>query len=100
MFNEVQLAKVKKVYSKSKFSTFGTDCFGYGLLLSGKIDLIVEANMKPWDYMAQIPLIKEQGGFISDWSGKELTPKSSGDVIASYSEECYQEAIKYLAKIK
>ena len=21
--------------------------------LSGKVDLIVEANMKPWDYMAQ-----------------------------------------------
>lgn len=97
MFNEVQLAKVKKVYSKSKFSTFGTDCFGYGLLLSGKIDLIVEANMKPWDYMAQIPLIKEQGGFISDWSGKPLNLNSNGEVIACRSESCYNEAMKFLS---
>ena len=29
------------------------------LLLSGKIDIIIESNMKPWDYMAQVALLKE-----------------------------------------
>ena len=100
MFNQKETKVIKRIYEKIRFPVFGTDCYAYGLLLSGKIDLIIESKMKPWDYMAQVSLIKEFGGIISDWSGKELTPKSSGDVIASYSEECYQEAIKYLAKIK
>ncbi len=100
MFNQKETKVIKRIYEKIRFPVFGTDCYAYGLLLSGKIDLIIESKMKPWDYMAQVSLIKEFGGIISDWSGKELTPKSNGDVIASYSEECYQEAIKYLAKIK
>ncbi|MDC3091460.1 hypothetical protein OA848_03645 [Rickettsiales bacterium] len=100
MFDSEHLEILKKIYEQVKFPIFGTDCYAYGLLLSGKIDLIIEANMKPWDYMAQVALIKEAGGIISDWSGSSLTTKSDGKVIAAKSEKSYSQAMIYLNKIK
>ena len=54
MFEELHQNKIKEIYAKARFPIFGTDCYSYGLLLSEKIDLIVEANMKPWDYLARL----------------------------------------------
>ena len=84
MFSEKQQKIIKNIYKKVKIPVFGTDCYAYGLLISGKIDLIIEANMKPWDYMAQAFLINELGGVISDWRGQELNLNSNGKVVASY----------------
>ena len=98
MFEKYYYEKLKKIYKKSKFPIFGTDCYAYGLMLNGKIDLIIEANMKPWDFLAQVPLIKGAGGFITDWDGKELNLNSNGRVIASSSKKCYQEALEILSE--
>ena len=99
MFDKNHENVIKKIYKKVKFPVFGTDCYAYGLLMSGKIDLIIEANMKPWDYMAHVPLIEEVGGLITDWSGKSLNIHSDGKVIASKSKLSYHQAMKYLKEI-
>ena len=83
MFSEETTKDYKNIYKRLR-SVFGTDCYAYGLLISRKIDLIIEANMKPWDYMAQAFLINELGGVISDWRGQELNLNSNGKVVASY----------------
>ncbi len=36
----------------------GCDCYAYGLLAAGFADLVVEADLKPYDYMALVPIIK------------------------------------------
>ena len=100
MFDKSHSEVIKQIYSKVKFPIFGTDCYAYGLLISGKVDIIIEANMKPWDYMAQVALINEVGGIITDWSGNELNTHSDGKVIASQTRECYEEAMSFLIKIK
>ena len=99
MFNDKQQNKIKKIYEKVKIPVFGTDCYAYGLLLSGKVDLIVEANMKPWDYMAQTFLIKEFGGCISDWNGNELNLDSNGKVVASYDPNHHKTILGLLNEI-
>lgn len=99
MFNNNEQKNLKRIYKKVWFPVFGTDCYAYGLLLSGKLDLIVEANMKPWDYMAQVPLIKELGGIISDWNGKELTINSNGKVVASYDVNHHKTILGFLNDI-
>ena len=60
-----------------------------------KIDLIIENNMKPWDYLAQVALINELGGIISDWSGNELDISSKGQVIATSSKNATRKQLKY-----
>lgn len=46
---------------------YGCDCYAYGLLAAGHCDLVVEADLKPYDYMALVPVIKGAGGHITDW---------------------------------
>lgn len=46
---------------------YGCDCYAYGLLASGHVDLVVEADLKPYDFMALVPIVEEAGGIMTDW---------------------------------
>ncbi len=46
---------------------YGCDCYAYGLLAAGFCDLVVEADMKPYDYMALVPVVQGAGGRMTDW---------------------------------
>lgn len=61
-------------------SLFGADCYAYGLLAMGCCDIVAEADMKPYDYLALVPIVEGAGGVITDWEGDPLTwqPGSSG----------------------
>jgi hypothetical protein len=37
---------------------YGCDCYAYGLLAAGHCDLVCEADLKPYDYMALVPIIQ------------------------------------------
>ena len=87
----------KKLSSNVKHSIFGSDCIGYAMLSCGQIDIVCEAQLKPWDFAAHIPIIEGAGGMITDWSGKKLTLESSGEVLAAGSEELHKQAVLVLA---
>ncbi len=61
---------------------WGGDCYNYGLLASGHIDLVVESGLKLHDFAALIPIVEGAGGLMCDWNGEPLSADSSGDVIA------------------
>lgn len=75
---------------------FGGDCYIYGLLASGHCDLIIETDLKPFDYLALVPVIEKAGGIITDWQGQALNFHSDGRVIAAASEKLWQQAITFL----
>lgn len=52
---------------QSKMALYGCDCYAYGLLALGFADLVVEATMQPYDYLALVPVVQGAGGIISDW---------------------------------
>ena len=66
-----------------KATRFGADCYAYAQLASGFIDLVVEADLKPYDYCALVPVIDGAGGAITDWQGKPLRLHSDGRVVAA-----------------
>jgi myo-inositol-1(or 4)-monophosphatase len=63
-------AKVRRNY-------WGGDCYAYGLLALGQIDVIVECDLKPWDWAALLPVVQGAGGSLTDWHGQP--PRSDGD---------------------
>ncbi len=79
-------------------TSIGGDAYAYGLLASGKMGIVVDAGMKPYDYCALTPIIEGVGGIISDWQGKPLTLDSDGSVIACASKELFEEALLILNK--
>ena len=62
--------------------SWGGDCYAYGLLALGQIDVIAERDMKVWDWAALVPVIEGAGGRITDWSGRPLGQDGDGSVLA------------------
>ena len=65
-----------------KRMVWGGDCYNYGLLAAGQIDLVVEAGLKLHDFAALVPIIEGSGGIMCDWTGEPLHAASDGHVIA------------------
>ena len=62
--------------------SWGGDCYAYGLLALGQIDIIAECDLKLWDWAALLPVIEGAGGCMRGWRGEALTPQSDGRVLA------------------
>jgi myo-inositol-1(or 4)-monophosphatase len=75
---------------------YGGDCYSYGLLASGHCELVVEAGLQPYDYLALVPVVEGAGGRISDWNGAPLGRDSDGRVIAAANAVLWQLALESL----
>ncbi|KAH1244080.1 Bifunctional phosphatase IMPL2, chloroplastic [Glycine max] len=92
-----------RVRSKVKIPLYGCDCYAYALLSSGFVDLVVESGLKPYDFLALIPVIEGAGGVITDWKGDklfwEVSPLSIPtcfNVVAAGDKQIHQQALDSL----
>lgn len=79
---------------------YSADCYAFGLLAAGHIDIVVEAHLHEYDIAALVPIIEEAGGVVSDWSGAPLRfdrQVSLETVIASANPELHARALACLA---
>jgi histidinol phosphatase-like enzyme (inositol monophosphatase family) len=63
----------------SKIVVWGGDCYNYGLLASGHLDVVCEAGLKLYDYAALVPVVEGAGGLMCDWQGNPLDADSAND---------------------
>ena len=80
-----------------KRMVFGGDCYNYGLLASGHIDLVVEAGLKLHDFAALVPIVEGAGGTMCDWNGDPLNADSEGHVIALGDPARLEDVVEGLA---
>ena len=80
-----------------KRMVFGGDCYNYGLLASGHIDIVAEAGLKLHDYAALVPVVEGAGGTMCDWNGEPLNADSPGHVIALGDPARLEDVIEGLA---
>ena len=97
MFSGEPLRRFNKLSDKVRMRRFGGDCYAYGLLALGFVDLVVEGSMEPYDYLALVTVVEGAGGVISDWQGKPLGLDSDGSVVAAATAELHALAIAELA---
>jgi len=67
--------------ARAKHTRGWSDCYGWVLLATGRVDAVVEPVLSLWDFAAAIPIITESGGHWSDLSGNQSL--ESGEMIAS-----------------
>ncbi len=99
-FNEMELTIFNYLSQLGQFRLFGGDCYNYGLLASGFIDVVIEADLKPFDFMALVPVIKNAGGVVTDWQGGELTLESSGQILACANQQLHDQCLDEIRKIE
>ncbi len=76
---------------------WGGDCYNYGLLAAGHIDLVVESGLKIYDLAALVPVVEGAGGMMTDWNGDPLHAGSAGDVIALGDPARLEDVLEALA---
>ena len=79
---DAYLRVVAKAYPQRAYPVYGGDCYNYGLLASGHLDLVIESGLKLHDYAALVPVVEGAGGMMADWQGNPLDAQSDGSVIA------------------
>ncbi|MBO6519086.1 MAG: histidinol phosphate phosphatase [Rhodospirillales bacterium] len=102
MFVGSNKARFEALMGASRYTTFGSECQGYGQLACGWVDLVCEDTLAPYDYAALIPIIEGAGGVISDWSGNPLTFAAGEDdkkhsVIAAADAALHKAAVAILS---
>lgn len=83
MFNTEESAAFDALSRRCALRRFGGDCYSYAQLAAGHIDLVVEAGLQPYDYLAASMLVHEAGGVMTDWKGRALGAASGGQVLAA-----------------
>ena len=96
MFTDSERDAFNRVSLKARERRFGADCYAYGLLASGWVDVVMESDMKPYDQMALVPVIEGAGGVISDWEGNPLKINSSFQVLASANPKLHEECLNLI----
>ncbi|KAK3248853.1 hypothetical protein CYMTET_41696 [Cymbomonas tetramitiformis] len=109
MFSGDSLEAYQRLAEQVRIPLYGCDCYAYGLLSSGFCDVVAEADMKPYDYMALVPVVQGAGGVMTDWQGnplklnttiltqQECTSSLAGEVLASGDAQTHAEALQALA---
>ncbi|MCW5699066.1 MAG: histidinol-phosphatase [Rhodospirillales bacterium] len=75
---------------------YGADCYAYGLIANGTVDVVCEASTQPYDYCAVVPVITGAGGVATDWQGKALGLSSDGRVLAAGDPNLHASAMAAL----
>ena len=96
MFGGAAAAAFERLRSEVALTRYGADCYAYGLLASGFVDLVVEASLQPYDYCALVPVVEGAGGVMTDWEGKALGLESDGRVVAAGTPALHGAALAIL----
>jgi inositol-phosphate phosphatase / L-galactose 1-phosphate phosphatase / histidinol-phosphatase len=99
IFSAAELTRFATLQRATRRTMYGGDCYNYGLMAAGFLDIVLESSMQPHDWAALVPVVEGAGGSISDWSGAPLRLESGrGDVLASGDRRCHAAALELLAE--
>ena len=96
LFDSDRIERFRNVERITKHAVYGGDCYNYGLLASGFVDVVVEAGLKLHDFCALAPVVEAAGGCMSDWQGRPVTAASDGDIVASGDARVQADALREL----
>ena len=85
--------KVIKKFGWS-FRLAGFDALNYCLLAEGTVDAVIEANLKPYDILPLIPIIKNSGAIVTNW--KNEPAEIGGNIIASSIKALHNKILRLL----
>lgn len=98
MFKGAERAAFEKLMAGVRLMRFGGDCYQYGMLAHGFMDLVVETRLQPYDIQALIPIIEGAGGAVTNWQGGPAD--QGGSVVAAGDARTHAAALEILSASK
>ena len=97
-FGWLTLNEQKKISRLTRLMRYPcSDALSYCQLCEGKLNVVIQCYNKIWDIHPMIPLVKNAGGYINTWKGKD--PKIGGSIVVSSSEVLHKKILKMLAPV-
>jgi len=97
IFTPAQTTAWRRLAAATRRTSWGGDCYAYGLLALGAIDVIAEPGLKIWDWAALVPVIEGAGGHMTDWQGRPMHPDGDGCALAVGDPALLAPALALLA---
>ena len=76
------------------FRLAGFDALNYCLLAEGNVDAVIEANLKPYDILPLIPIMKNSGAIVTNWKNKPA--ENGGNILATSNKILHNKILKLL----
>ena len=93
-FSPQQLFGYGQLRESVRMHKVGGDCYLFGMVAMGQIDLGVEGRLNAYDIQALIPIVRGAGGVITTWNGGN--PSMGGDIVASANMTLHEQALVML----
>ena len=88
--------QIKKIMSSvSYFGSATFDALNFCLLAEGKIEAVIETNLKPFDIVPLIPIVEKAGGVVSTWNN--MPAIKGGNILATSNKKLHQQILKILS---
>jgi len=97
-FNWLSANEQKKISKLTKLMRYPcSDALSYCQLCEGKLNVVLQCYNKIWDIHPMISLIRNAGGYITTWKGKN--PNKGGSIVASSNTDLHKKILKMLKPV-
>ncbi|MFN3537687.1 MAG: histidinol-phosphatase [Brevundimonas sp.] len=96
IFTGAELGAWTQVRAAARLARLGCDAYAYAMIAAGRIDLVAETSLKPWDWSALVPVVEAAGGKVVNWRGQ--TPDDRGQILAVGDETLIDQALVTLKR--
>jgi histidinol phosphatase-like enzyme (inositol monophosphatase family) len=72
------------------------DCYPHALLAAGHVDVVVDYDLKPFDFLPVTALVQAAGGVMTDWQGGALDFNSDGRVVSAATPQLHAQILALL----
>lgn len=90
-------ALFERLRGAGKLRRMSYDCQPHALVAEGRIDCVVDYDLKPYDYLPVAAVVEAAGGVITDWNGNALDFNSDGRVVTSATPALHEQMLALLA---
>ena len=66
-------------------------------MAEGKVDAVIESNLKPFDILPLIPIVKKSGGTITNWKNKGA--ENGGNILATSNKKLHYKILNVIKSI-
>ena len=91
-----QPALFQKLLRIGRTRRFAYDCYPHALLAAGHVDVVVDYDLKPYDFLALRPVVTGAGGVLTDWQGRSPGLDYEGPVVSAATPELHDAMLEIL----
>jgi histidinol phosphatase-like enzyme (inositol monophosphatase family) len=87
-------AAFERVRDEVQLTRYGLDCYGYALIATGQVDLVIEAGLNAYDIQGPQAVVEAAGGIVTTWDGKPA--HHGGRILAAGNPTLHTAAMELL----